>query len=137
MLIPAIGQYPDTCYIEEKTPQCELTRRKTIAVNADTMQTTVPDVFAAGDLVTGPSLVVTAIGGGRRAARSIHYYLMKGEIPIPADLVRQPMPHSLFKDLEGVGQIPRVEIPEICAAERVCDFREVEHTVSEARNNFV
>jgi len=93
----------------------------------------VPDVFAAGDLVTGPSLVVTAIGGGRRAARSIHYYLMKGQIPIPANLVRQPMPHSLFKDLEGVGQIPRVEIPEICAAERVCDFREVEHTISEAQ----
>jgi len=133
MLIPAIGQYPDTCYIEEKSPNCELTRRKTIAVNPDTMQTTVPDVFAAGDLVTGPSLVVTAIGGGRRAARSIHYYLMKGQIPVPANLVRQPMPHSLFKDLDGVGQIPRVEIPEICAAERICDFREVEHTVSEAQ----
>ncbi|EPR38741.1 FAD-dependent pyridine nucleotide-disulfide oxidoreductase [Desulfovibrio sp. X2] len=136
MLVAAIGQYPDTCYIEEKTPACEITRRKTVAVNPDTMQTAVPDVFAAGDLVTGPALVVTAIGGGRRAARGIHYYLMQGEIPVPANLQRKPLPETLFKELEGVGKVPRTRIPELCAEDRFCNFREVDQTISEEQLHY-
>ena len=89
-LIAAIGQYPNPCYVEHGGATCEMTRRKTLSVNPITMQTTVPDVFAAGDGVTGPSLVVTAIGGGRRAARGIHYYLMQGEIPVAAGHFARP-----------------------------------------------
>ena len=37
--------------------------------------TSVPGVFAAGDLVTGPSYIVTAIDSGRRAAAKIDAYL--------------------------------------------------------------
>lgn len=130
-LIAAIGQYPDPCYIEEGGASCELTPRKTLTVNPDTMQTTVPNVFAAGDGVTGPSLVVTAIGGGRRAARGIHFHLMQHEIPVPHDLQRKPVPESLFSELPGVGHIPRSHQPEICVDERTCNFKEVEQTISE------
>lgn len=40
-------------------------------------QTTVPKIFAAGDSMTGASLVVRAIHHGREAARAIHEYLLK------------------------------------------------------------
>ncbi|WP_051693856.1 RnfABCDGE type electron transport complex subunit B [Desulfohalovibrio reitneri] len=129
MLIAAIGQYPDTCYIEEEA--CDISKRKTIVVDQDTMQTSIEGVFAAGDLVSGPALVVTAIGGGRKAARGIHYYLQQGEIPVPVNLQRRPIEETLFQDLEGVGKIPRVRQPELCAEERECNFREVEQTISE------
>jgi glutamate synthase (NADPH/NADH) small chain len=41
--------------------------------------TSVPGVFAAGDMVRGQSLVVWAIHEGRHAARGVDRYLMYGE----------------------------------------------------------
>ena len=49
------------------------------AVNGDTMQTAVPDVFAGGDVVTGPRYAINAIAAGREAALSIHRYVHEGQ----------------------------------------------------------
>jgi glutamate synthase (NADPH/NADH) small chain len=48
-------------------------------------QTSVPGVFAAGDMQRGQSLIVWAIAEGRSAARSVDVYLM-GESDLPAPL---------------------------------------------------
>jgi glutamate synthase (NADPH) small chain len=53
----------------------QLTERSNVAVNDDKM-TSVPGVFAAGDIARGQSLVVWAIREGRVAARGIDKYLM-------------------------------------------------------------
>ena len=45
--------------------------------------TSVPGVFAAGDMVRGQSLVVWAIHEGRRAARGVDRYLMYGDTVLP------------------------------------------------------
>jgi glutamate synthase (NADPH/NADH) small chain len=45
-----------------------------VVVNADQM-TSVPGVFAGGDLVRGPDLVVRAVRDSRKAAAGIHKYL--------------------------------------------------------------
>lgn len=47
-----------------------------IAVDTS-QQTSLPGVFAGGDLTTGPSLVLHAVRDGRRAARGIHALLVK------------------------------------------------------------
>ena len=52
----------------------ELNSRKNIGVNSS-LATNIPKVFAAGDSVSGASLVVNAIASGRRAAREIDRYL--------------------------------------------------------------
>jgi NADPH-dependent glutamate synthase beta subunit-like oxidoreductase len=46
-----------------------------ITINPETGATTRPGVFAGGDVVTGPDLVVTAMVAGRKAADAIHRYL--------------------------------------------------------------
>ncbi len=51
-------------------------QRGNIAVNAEGM-TAVDGIFAAGDIVSGPSLVVRAIAAGRKLAESINLYLKK------------------------------------------------------------
>jgi glutamate synthase (NADPH/NADH) small chain len=53
----------------------DLDSRKNIKVDR-TQATNLRKVFAAGDAVTGASLVVNAIASGRRTAREIHRYLM-------------------------------------------------------------
>lgn len=51
-----------------------MTAANTIVIN-EAYMTSVPGVFAAGDAVMGPSLVVRSIFQGREAARGIHQYL--------------------------------------------------------------
>jgi glutamate synthase (NADPH/NADH) small chain len=46
-------------------------------IDRETGATTRPGVFAGGDAVTGPDLVVTAMVSGRKAAWAIHRYLME------------------------------------------------------------
>jgi len=59
-----------------------LTPRGTVARNADWM-TSVPGVFAAGDMQRGQSLIVWAIADGRSCARGVDAYLM-GSSSLPA-----------------------------------------------------
>jgi glutamate synthase (NADPH/NADH) small chain len=49
--------------------------KRTIVVNPDTMQTSIPDIFAGGDIVRGGATVILAMGDGRRAAAGILDYL--------------------------------------------------------------
>jgi len=55
----------------------ETTASGTIAVDA-TYKTSVPGIFAAGDAVLGPSLVVRAIAQGRETAQALHTFLRSG-----------------------------------------------------------
>jgi len=73
-VIPAIGQQVDAACLES-VAGLDWTRRKTIQVNTATTETSVTGIFAAGDAATGPATVIEAIGGGKRAAESIHRYL--------------------------------------------------------------
>ena len=53
----------------------ETNGNRTLKADPGTLQTSVPHVFAAGDVVTGPTMITTAVGQGRRAAFMIDRYL--------------------------------------------------------------
>jgi glutamate synthase (NADPH/NADH) small chain len=57
------------------TPGLEFTKRNTLKVDEETLQTTCAGVFAGGDIVTGGATVISAMGEGRQAAKAIHAYL--------------------------------------------------------------
>lgn len=76
-IIPAIGQVPDMSFIGEDTG-IELTKRGTINVDPDNLETSRPGVFAGGDCQTGPGIAIEAIAAGKKAATSIDRYL-RGE----------------------------------------------------------
>ena len=58
------------------TPGLELNKRGYIVADPETGKTTKPGVWAGGDIVTGSATVILAMGAGRKAANSIHEYLM-------------------------------------------------------------
>lgn len=73
--IKALGYWPDPI-LGETTPGLETHDYGLITVtDRHTGATTRPGVFAAGDGVTGPDLVVTAMVGGREAAKAIDDFL--------------------------------------------------------------
>ena len=73
-IICAIGQEVNTQSLRP-VDRLELTRRNLITVNPVTMESSVPGVFAGGDVVTGPATVVEAVASGKKAAEAIHRFL--------------------------------------------------------------
>lgn len=74
-VIMAIGQTSDLSWIHPEDG-IEVTPRNTIKVDPTTLATTAPGVFAGGDVSFGPRNAIDAIANGKRAARSIHQFLM-------------------------------------------------------------
>jgi glutamate synthase (NADPH) small chain len=72
--ILALGYWPDPI-IGDTTPGLKTRNWGLIVVDPETGTTSRPGVFAGGDGVTGPDLVVTAMVAGRKAARAIDEYL--------------------------------------------------------------
>jgi glutamate synthase (NADPH/NADH) small chain len=72
--ILALGYWPDPI-IGETTPDLKTQNWGLIVADPKTGATSRPGVFAGGDDVTGPDLVVTAVVAGRRAAVAIDDYL--------------------------------------------------------------
>src|SRR5262245_87603 len=64
--------------VQSTTPDLATNRKGYIAADPETLQTSKPGVFAAGDIVTGSATVILAMAAGRKAARSIHAYLCQG-----------------------------------------------------------
>jgi heterodisulfide reductase subunit A len=62
----------------------------TIQADPGTLQTSVPHVFAAGDAVTGPTMITTAVGQGRRAAFMVDRWI-QGR-PLDPDAFEGPLP---------------------------------------------
>ncbi len=77
-VIPAIGQEFDRGGLTDDFP-CRFTDRGTMQVDPITLQTRENDVFAGGDVVIGPSTVVSAMASGRSGAFAIHRFL-SGEV---------------------------------------------------------
>ena len=55
----------------------EISKKGTIVVGEETMQSAVKDVFAGGDIVRGGATVILAMGDGRKAAANMDEYLKK------------------------------------------------------------
>jgi len=49
----------------------------TIVVDNDTMQSSIPEIFAGGDIVRGGATVILAMGDGRNAAAGMHKYIQQ------------------------------------------------------------
>jgi len=79
LVVISIGNRPNPL-VPQTTSDLEVSRWGTIVANEETMATSKPGVFAAGDIVSGAATVISAMGQAKQAARSIHKY-MTGEEP--------------------------------------------------------
>jgi NADPH-dependent glutamate synthase beta subunit-like oxidoreductase len=136
MLITAIGQGPDIFFKDKEAKlfeELKTTRWNTIeTADYRTLQSSLPHVFTGGDAATGASLVVEAIGAGRRAARSIHKYLTGEEVTAPENaMYHQHIQESLFKKVPGVQTSKRAVMPELPVAERIKTFDEADLVLEE------
>ncbi|MCD4747929.1 MAG: FAD-dependent oxidoreductase [Thermoanaerobaculales bacterium] len=132
-LVEAVGQMPDLDFLQhDGMPTLPTTRWTTIDAKEHTLQTDVPYIFTGGDCFTGPGLMVEAIGAGRFAARSIHFYITQGEIPPIEHRQTNLVPDSIFDSIVGVAPLPKVHEQVVVSLEdRLGTFKEVEGTIDE------
>ena len=76
VVIEAIGnKAPDAS--SDWYPNVKVDGKKLIKTDSETGKTSVDGIFAGGDIVRGPALVVQAVQDGKVAARAIKEYLKK------------------------------------------------------------
>ena len=71
LVIVSVGVSPNPL-VPNSVKGLEVSRRHTIVVDEATMQSSIPDIFAGGDIVRGGATVILAMGDGRRAAEHMH-----------------------------------------------------------------
>jgi NADH-quinone oxidoreductase subunit F len=129
-LILAISERPDTSYIGEGD---EIQRHgMNIITDPELATTTRQGVFAGGDAVTGPNMVVNAMAAGKRAADGIEKYI-RG-LPMQRDYcLTRPSFFAGPTEMtpEEAAEARRPVIPHLSLAERKKNFREVELGLTE------
>jgi len=76
IVVVGIGTAPNPL-IPQSVSNLEITRWGTIVVDDKTMQSSIPEIFAGGDIVRGGATVILAMGDGKVAAEAMHQYLSK------------------------------------------------------------
>lgn len=110
-VILAIGQTSDLSFLAPEDG-VETTRQGTIKINQDTMMTTAPGIFAAGDIAFGPRLIINAVADGRKAAEQIDRYLRGSEWKSKERLVQiRVLEHHNLPT--GFDEHTRLEVPTI------------------------
>ena len=77
LVIEALGFDPEALPEQFEAPDLVTTRWGTVRAEQPTLATSLPGVFAAGDIVRGASLVVWAVREGRDVAEAMHAYLVR------------------------------------------------------------
>lgn len=70
LVIVSVGVSPNPL-IPHAIPELEISKRGTIVVNEESMQSSLGDIYAGGDIVRGGATVILAMGDGRRAAAAM------------------------------------------------------------------
>ncbi len=133
-IIPAIGQSTDLSWADEM-PGLEITAYNRIKADPVTLQTGIENVFAGGDMVTGPATVIEAIAQGRKAALGIDRYInsMESDMSETGPGPEDSDEHSPdYPDIpENIESCPVQEVecadPEI----RIASFEEIEPCFTE------
>jgi len=129
--IVAIGEQPDTSFIEKESG-LEFSRRGTLVVDSETFATSRKEIYAGGDLVTGPNTVVDAVASGKISAESIDKFLSNEQVKREYKVTR---PSRYIEPVElSEEELTKTEppsMPHLSLDERKHNFKEVEKGLTE------
>lgn len=120
-LLFAIGEMPEVSFLPDGI---NLVKGNRVVVDELTLQTSLPSVFAGGDIVSGPASVIDAIAAGKRAAVSIDRYL-RG-VDLRAGRENKTPKVTWVSDESSLRKKPRQPLQHLTPTERISCFKEVE-----------
>jgi len=129
-VIATIGQSPDVGALGERLG-LETTKWGTLAADPQTLETGLPGVFAGGDCVTGPDVVIHAELAGKKAATSIDRWLNHQDLRSGREL-EGPYHTEYVVDTTGVLMQRQIPVASLDPATRGRTFAEVHVGYTEA-----
>ena len=109
-IIMAIGQAPRLDFLKPEDG-VEISPRGLIAVNPQTLMTSASGIFAGGDCVFGPRLIIDSVADGKRAAVGIDEFLRGRKHPEPIVEVEVLKRHAMPLDYLDIGRQPIPMLP--------------------------
>ncbi|MHC5058013.1 MAG: FAD-dependent oxidoreductase, partial [Planctomycetota bacterium] len=124
----AIGQASDLGFVEGTDVSVD--ERGRLVFDSGSARTSAGDVFACGEVVTGPGAAVEAVASGHRAARAVDQFLRGAEIDLAEELPPkiEKLPEPAFEKIPKVG---RPEMPTVAPDIRKTNFDEFELGLAE------
>jgi formate dehydrogenase (NADP+) beta subunit len=117
----AAGQATDLSFLETGGADVEQVRPGWPKVDPQTLASTAPGVFVAGDLAHGTRLLIDAVASGKKAARSVYAHVtgrtLRGEVTTSHDIL------SRWRREKGFETLRRVELPVLPPEDRLEDPR--------------
>ncbi len=108
--ILAIGQQTDLAFLKPEDG-VEVLRSGSVKIDATTLATTAPGVFAGGDVAFGPRNLIEAVANGKRAARSIHEHFSHEGARIERTLAIEVLPTAHYRMSAGFEILDRKAAP--------------------------
>jgi len=118
-VLVAAGQTTDLSFLEAGGADVVQFRPGWPKVDPDTLASSAPGVFVAGDLAHGTRLVIDAVASGKRAARSVYAHVTGRRLA--HGIVTCHLPLERYRREKGYEKLRRVEIPVLPAEERLHD----------------
>ncbi len=109
-IIMAIGQAPKLDFLRPEDG-VQVSPRGLIVADRKTLMTSAAGVFAGGDCVFGPRLIIDSVGDGRRIAASIDEYLTGRKRPEPEIEIEVLDRHRMFSDFMNWNRQPVPMVP--------------------------
>ena len=109
-VIMAIGQTANLDFLKPEDG-VQISPRGLIVADPNTLMTSAPAVFAGGDCVFGPRLIIDSVGDGRRIAAGIDEYLTGRKRPEPEIEVEVLDHHRMFADFMNLNREPVPMLP--------------------------
>ncbi len=132
-VIAATGQKVDLGAMLDGTG-VKFGKNGTVIVDPVTLQTGEPDIFAGGDVVTGPRFAIDAIAAGKEGSISIHRFVHEGQSLVLGRAVKEYL--SMDKDsvvvpLKSLRPAPRQKAEDGSPEDAVKTFRDLRGTFTE------
>ena len=105
----SVGQSPDLAFLDDGGSDIEQFRPGWPKVDPETLATTAPGVFVAGDLAHGTRLLIDAVASGKAAARSVYRHLTGRTLA--AEALTAHLALDRYRREPGYEAIRRVPIP--------------------------
>jgi NADPH-dependent glutamate synthase beta subunit-like oxidoreductase len=113
----AAGQTTDLTFLEDGGGDVEQLRPGWPKIDPETLETTAPGVFVAGDLAHGTKLLIDAVASGKRSARSVYRHVTGREIR--PEMVEAHIPIERYRRERGYEALRRVDVPMLSPEERL------------------
>lgn len=115
-VIMAVGQTLDLSFLDASQHNVKRNDRGFPILDSNTLGSTSPQIFFAGDVASGPGLIIDAVASGKKAARSVYSYLT-GHSMEP-QILEFHLDNPRYSREKGFERLSRVPVPTLPAEKR-------------------